>query len=121
MSYDKMRVKYKNTKIEFEGILFHSKGELKRYKELCLLEKSGEISELERQKKYILQEKYTKNSRKIREISYIADFVYKDKKGVVIEDFKGFRTEMYKLKKKIFEFKYPYEITETGGKKAKNI
>lgn len=115
--YDKMRVKYKNKKIEIEGILFHSKGEAKRYQELCLLQKTGEIFDLEIQKKYILQEKYTKNTRKVREITYIADFVYKDKKGVVVEDFKGFRTEMYKLKKKIFEYKYPYEITETGGRK----
>lgn len=73
-----------------------------------------EIKDLELQKKFELQPKYKINDKTIRAISYVADFVYWDntKKEVIIEDTKGFRTEIYKLKKKLFEYKYGIEIKE---------
>ena len=51
----------------------------------------------------------------MRKVSYIADFMYKDiKRGVtVVEDVKGFKTDVYKIKKKLFLYKYPkYEFKE---------
>jgi hypothetical protein len=107
--------KYKNKKVETNGIIFASVKEYKRYKELKLLEKAGEITNLELQKKYELQPKYVNNDGKIiRAIHYIADFVYYDKKKnkYIIEDTKGYRTEVYKLKKKMFEYKYDLVIKE---------
>lgn len=102
--------KYRNTKVIYDGFKFDSKKELKRYQELKLLERAGEITKLQRQIKFILQPSYTNNLGKhIREISYIADYFYYDKKKeiYIVEDVKGIRTEVYKIKKKLFEYVYP--------------
>ena len=102
--------KYRNTKVIYDGFKFDSKKEAKRWEQLKLLEKAKEITELQRQKKFILQPSYTNNLGKhIREISYIADFFYYDNKQkiYIVEDVKGIKTEVYKLKKKIFEYVYP--------------
>ena len=37
-----------------------------------------------------------------RAITYVADFVYKDDKGMHVVDTKGYRTQVYKIKKKLF-------------------
>lgn len=49
-----------------------------------------------------------------RQIKYIADFVYYDKelKQEVVEDTKGFRTDVYRLKKRLLAEKYDIEIKE---------
>ena len=107
--------KYKNKKIEVDGIIFDSQLEANRYFQLKLLERAGEIQDLYRQYVFELQPKYKKRNKTIMPINYIADFVYYDvKKGkIIIEDTKGFKTEVYKLKKKMFEYKYPaLEIIE---------
>lgn len=107
--------KYGNRKIIVDGIKFDSKLEANRYQELKILKKIGEIKDLDRQVKFELQPSYKKNGKTIRAIYYIADFVYYDlnKKKKIVEDTKGFKTEVYKLKKKLFEFKYPeLEIKE---------
>lgn len=114
MIYINTKAKYHNSKTIIDGIKFDSKKEATRYKELKLLLKNGEIKELELQPRFTLQPKYRKNGKTIRKIEYVADFSYKDKKGKhIIEDVKGIKTEVYKLKKKIFEYKYPtLEIKE---------
>ena len=102
-------MKYHNKKIIVDNIKFDSKKESKRYSELKLLEKANIIKELELQKKFELQPKYINNNGEhIRAINYICDFYYYDneKKQYIVEDTKGFRTECYKLKKKIFEYVY---------------
>lgn len=107
--------KYKNEKIIVDKIKFDSKLEARRYCELKLLERAKEIKDLRRQVEFELQPSYKKNNKTIRAINYVADFVYYDlKKGkIIIEDTKGFKTEIYKLKKKLFEYKYPnLEIKE---------
>lgn len=107
--------KYGNRKIYFDGIYFDSILEKNRYIQLKLLEKAKEIKDLRRQVKYVIQPSYKKNNKTIRSINYIADFVYYDlkKNRTIVEDTKGFKNDVYKLKKKIFEYKYPdLEITE---------
>lgn len=102
--------KYKNKKTIIDGTTFDSKKEAQRYVQLKLLERAGLIKELELQKKFELQPSYINNEgKKIRKITYVADFFYYDikKQKYIIEDTKGFRTEVYKIKKKIFEFQYP--------------
>ena len=106
--------KYNNKKVEYDGHVFDSQKECTRYKQLRLLERAGLIKDLQLQKEYILQDKYKINNKTIRKISYIADFSYisvKDNKLHVI-DVKGFKTDVYKLKKKLFEYKYGIEIEE---------
>lgn len=106
--------KYYSRKVIIDGIKFDSKKEGNRYLELKLLLKARKIRDLELQKKFELLPKYKMNNKTIRAISYIADFVYWDisKNEMVIEDTKGFKTEVYKLKKKLFEYKYGIEIKE---------
>lgn len=99
--------KYRNQKIIIDGHEFPSKKEGNRYLELKLLQRAGEISNLELQPKFILQESFKKKGKTYREIFYIADFKYIENGQVVVEDTKGVETETFKLKHKLFEYKYP--------------
>jgi len=92
-----------------DGIVFDSKAEMQRYAELRMLERAGLIKDLELQPPYILQDAYLRDGKKIRAITYFADFRYLDMrtKRIVVEDCKGMQTEVYKLKKKILLFKFP--------------
>ena len=93
-----MASKYNNTKIRVDGRLFDSKAEAARWQELQLLERAGEITELERQVEYELVPKQKGE----RAVKYIADFRYKDHEGnTVVEDTKGVKTPVYILKRKL--------------------
>jgi len=98
--------KYRNIKTEVDGIVFDSKAEAKRYMELKILEKANEISDLRLQ--YPFECKI--NEKKI--CTYKADFDYYEGDQWVIEDVKGFRTQVYKLKKKLVEALHGIEIRE---------
>ncbi|MBR0426876.1 MAG: DUF1064 domain-containing protein [Clostridia bacterium] len=107
--------KYGNKKVVVDGEEFDSQLEANRWYELKLLQRAKQIKDLRRQIRFELQPSYKKNGKTIQSINYIADFVYYDvnKKKFIVEDTKGYKTETYKLKKKIFEYKYPeLEITE---------
>lgn len=101
-------MKYKNIKVTVDGIKFDSRKEARRYTELKMMERCGLIQNLELQKPFELQPTFKKRGKTYRSIKYIADFVYYDKQReqIVVEDTKGFRTEVYKIKKKMFEYKY---------------
>lgn len=102
--------KYFNKKVIVDGIKFDSIKEANRFKELMMLKRAGLIKELELQPVFVLQPKYTNsNGENIREITYKADFIYFDIKldRYIVEDVKGFKTDVYKLKKKLFEYVYP--------------
>jgi len=100
--------KYNAIKTEVDGYIFASRKEAARYSELKILEKAGEISDLELQPQYPC----TVNSKLI--CKYIADFRYTSNKrgNVVIEDAKGFKTPVYRLKKKMVEAIYNIIIIE---------
>lgn len=106
--------KYHNKKISYDGHKFDSIKEMNYYIKLKLLEDAGKIKELELQKEFLLQPSYKLDNRLGRKITYRADFTYKttedDKLHVV--DVKGFKTDVYKLKKKLFEYKYKIVIEE---------
>ena len=107
--------KYGNVKTKLDGITFDSKLEANRYAELKLLERAGEIQQLKLQPKFTLQDAFEKNGKKYRAIVYIADFMYFDnsKRKWIVEDTKGMKTDVYELKKKLFEYKFKnYEIKE---------
>ena len=87
--------------------VFDSIAESRRYKELALLEQAGEIENLQLQPKFLLQESFKKNGKTYRKIEYIADFMYEEKGKVIIEDVKGMETKEFKIKRKLFEYKYP--------------
>lgn len=98
--------KYNNKKTQIDMYVFDSIAESKRYKELALLEKTGRITELELQPHFLLQESFKKNGKTYRKIEYIADFKYKENGKIVVEDVKGKETDVFKLKRKLFEKKY---------------
>ena len=107
--------KYKNKITYYKDIRFSSKKEMQRYKDLELLESTDYICSLVLQPKFLLQDGYTNaKGKKIRPIYYIADFFYYDciNNKWVVEDTKGVRTEVYKLKKKLFEYIYNLTIDE---------
>ena len=99
--------KYYNQPTVIDGIKFDSKKEAYHYMELKLLQSAGIISNLELQPKFILQESFKKNGKTYREISYKADFKYIEKGQVIVEDVKGKETEVFKIKHKLFEYRYP--------------
>ncbi len=118
--------KYKAHKVVVNGIKFDSKKEAKRYKDLLLLEQAGTIKDLQRQVKYVLipaqyapdiigkRGGHKRGKLLERECSYVADFVYTDTESgqTVVEDVKGFRTEVYKIKKKLLLERYGIQIKE---------
>lgn len=123
------RSKYGNRKTVVNGIEFDSRKEAVRYQELRLLERAGKISGLRLQEKFILipsqreasTEVYKSGPQKGRrkpgkllekECSYIADFCYTENGEIVVEDTKGFRTEAYKIKRKLMLERYGIQIKE---------
>lgn len=108
--------KYKNKKITIDGHNFDSLKEARRYQELKLLERAKEITELKLQVPFVLLDSYVINGKARQGIKYIADFAYIDirSKKYVVEDVKSpaTKTQVYKLKKKLFEQKYGIEIRE---------
>lgn len=99
--------KYGNKKTMAGGKLFDSGKEARRYSELRLLEKSGKISGLKNQVRFLLQPSFVSAGVTHRKIEYVADFVYLDSMGdMIVEDTKGFKTELYKLKKKLLLYKF---------------
>ncbi len=100
--------KYRAIRTEVDGIVFASKKEAARYSELKMLERSGYL------KSIVLQPRYPLFCDGVKVCTYVADFGYmtKDNK-LVIEDVKGMKTAMYRLKAKMFHANYPgLRITE---------
>jgi hypothetical protein len=118
------RSKYRAVKVSLDGVVFASKAEGRRYGELKLLEKAGEIRGL------VLQPHYPLFVKPLLGVmvpigEYIADFSYEervrdvkadllDTKGwrAAVEDVKGFRTPLYRWKKKHVEAQYGIQIRE---------
>lgn len=123
-----MAMKYKSKKTEVDGILFDSKKEAKRYRELLLMERAGEIQDLRLQYKFVLipaqYEDVARYSKKTgnrlkdkrvcveKECAYKADFVYLQNGRLVVEDTKGFRTADYIIKRKLMLHVYGIKIQE---------
>ena len=99
--------KYNNKKVTIDGHTFASTLEANRYCQLKLLQRAEEISNLQLQVPFILQESFKKNGKTYRPIIYIADFVYTEKGKTIVEDTKGIKTETFKIKQKLFEKRYP--------------
>lgn len=107
--------KYGNEKTEVDGIKFASRHEAKRYVELKYMERAGLIKNLQLQRVFPLIGPQTDKEGKLveRPVKYIADFVYKDKDGkTVVEDAKGVRTDVYRIKRKLMLSIYGIRIQE---------
>lgn len=125
--------KYGSRRVTVDGIVFDSQKEAKRFRELRLMERAGYIIKLQRQTKFVLiptqremsGEFYSRGKKKGQpkpgktiehEVSYYADFTYWKKTDngwkYVVEDVKGLRTEVYKIKRKLMLERYGIRISE---------
>jgi len=94
---------------------YDSKKEARRAAILKLLEKQGYIKSLQEQVKFELQPSFkifednpNLKEKTVRSITYVTDFYYYDleKDSWVAEDVKGFKTEVYRIKAKLFQYLY---------------
>lgn len=101
--------KYRAKPTVTDGIKFASKKEAKRYAELLLLRKAGKIIDLKLQPRI----RCVINGEHV--CDYIADFFYVDRQQMRerYEDCKGFKTPVYRLKRKIVKACTGIEILET--------
>ncbi len=94
--------KFKNSKEEVDGIVFHSKKEAARYRQLKILVSVKQITGL------VLQPRFKLKINDILICTYVADFMYMDSQNrEVVEDVKGYPTPIFKLKAKMFKALYP--------------
>ena len=121
------RSKYGAKKTTVNGVKFASAKEARRYQELLLLQRAGKIAGLDLQVKYEIISEHRepdtigpRGGRKKGKIIeparyYIADFVYYDSetKALVVEDCKGYKTDVYRLKKALMLDRYGIRIKET--------
>lgn len=119
--------KYHNTKTVADGIKFDSKLEAERYAQLKILERAGVIRGLELQPSFELIPSFRKNGKTWRKTVYKADFRYIlcEDDSYIIEDVKGSTaviTDVFRLKQKLFEYKYPdYTISIVTSKDIKKF
>ena len=104
--------KYKSQKVTYNNLQFDSKFECTYYAYLQELEKKGEITNLQRQIKYELLPRQTNSKGKFlyHPIYYVSDFEY-DVQGVhKTVDTKGMPTPDFRLKQKLFYYKFNRQI-----------
>ncbi len=98
--------KYRAVRTTVDNITFASKKEAARYGELKLLLRANQIWNLEIQPEI----PFTLAGKSI--FVYRPDFIYWEGDRRVVEDVKGVRTPVYRLKKKLIEAQYNLTITE---------
>jgi len=112
----KRRHKYNNKKRVYNGINFDSIKEMRRYKQLELLQMAGEISDLEVQPVFVLMKGFKFEGKNYPKISYKSDFRYKSKGVTIVEDVKSpitAKEPLYRVKMKLFVEQY---IVPSEGK-----
>lgn len=117
-------MKYHNKKTTLNGVAFDSRKEARRYGELLLLERAGVITDIQRQVEFELIPTQrepdivgvrggVKKGKAIEQaVKYVADFVYKENKKIVVEDTKGFKTKDYIIKRKLMLYVHGIRIKE---------
>lgn len=104
-----MSHKYNAKAVTADGYRFDSMAEARRYRELKLLERAGEIRHLLVHPGYVLQDGFKdKDGKNVLPIRYVADFKYVEipAGNSVVEDVKGVETPVFKLKAKMFKKLY---------------
>lgn len=106
-------MKYRNRKTTIDGITFDSAKEATRWAELRLLERAGQIFNLQRQVSFTLIPKQVRDGKTVeRPVVYKADFVYTENGEDVVEDVKGVKTKEYIIKRKLLLWQYGIQIRE---------
>lgn len=90
--------KYRNEPCEVGGEKYRSKREMRRHQDLVLLERAGLISDLRREMPFVLAPATRINGRLKPALRYVADFVYVEHGHQRVEDAKGVRTQVFRIK-----------------------
>lgn len=105
--------KHGNIKATVDGIKFDSRREANRYRELKLLVRAGEITDLQLQVRFVLAPSVKIKGKTKPALRYFADFTYREKDGsLVVEDSKGHETKEYKIKRHLMMSEHGIEIRE---------
>jgi hypothetical protein len=106
--------KYRNIPTVVDGLRFASKAEARRYQELCLLQRAVAVYTANSVRWFLRQPSFDLPGG----VRYIADFlVIWDDGRITVEDVKGVETQVFKIKKKLFEEKYGPLTIIKGGRK----
>jgi hypothetical protein len=110
------RAKYGNRRVEADGYVFDSLREMRRYRELSLLLAAGEIADLEIHPVFELVAGVVLDGRRKPALRYAADFSYLDRATDlrVVEDVKGVRTDVYRIKRHLMKAMLGIEVREVG-------
>lgn len=101
--------KYRNTRVEFNGKRYDSQREANEAAKLQALARAGKIRDYQEQKRIVL----VPGNGKLRPIVYVADFYFVDLDGTPhVLDAKGFKTQVYRLKKRLAALMLRIEIEE---------
>lgn len=104
--------KYNAVQTVIDGISFDSKAEGEYYVLLKKKQENGEIAAFNLQPRFLLQEAFKKDGQSFRKIEYVADFEILHHDGSIeIVDIKGMILDVFQIKRKLFEKKYPYKLT----------
>jgi hypothetical protein len=104
--------KYKAKKVELDGHIFDSVIESRYYTQLKWAQEHKTILFFRIQPRYLLQEAFKKDGKSFRKIEYVADFEVHNLDGSIeVIDVKGMETEAFKIKRKLFEKKYPHKLS----------
>jgi hypothetical protein len=105
--------KYRAIRTTVDGYTFASKREAERYMGLRQLQRVGEITDLKLQVPFELIPSVTICQKKMKPVTYIADFTYTENGKMVVEDCKGFITKEYRIKRKLMKHVHNIEVIET--------
>ncbi|GIN93348.1 hypothetical protein J22TS1_43990 [Siminovitchia terrae] len=112
--------KYRNKKVKVDGYEFDSIAESKYYQQLKWLQECKEIASFRLQPRYLLQEAFKKGAKTHRKIEYIADFEIHHKDGSIeVVDVKGVKTDVFRMKEKMFHKRYSHKLSIVGYKNGK--
>ena len=114
---EKKAAKYQNQRAERGRVHFDSQKEARRYDELLLMLRAGEIRDLRLQPQFTIQESYvTETGERVRAIRYTADFSYiREVSGEkIVEDVKSgpTRTKEYLRNRKLIRSIYGIDVRE---------
>lgn len=105
--------KYRNEKVEQDGIIHDSRKEARRYGQLCVLERAGDIHDLKRQVRFELIPKQRRaDGAAERACFYVTDFVYRKGDSQIVEDVKGMKTRDYIIKRKLMLYVHGITVIE---------
>ena len=107
--------KYGNKKTQMHGILFDSKAEAARYAQLIILERTGNISKLERQVAYQIVPgvKLWGAKRARPAMRIVVDFRYVENGAIVLEDTKGMETPLSLAKRHLMKALHGLDVRTT--------